>query len=909
MGFNDPKLKVDIVGDAGHLQSTLAGLHGDFNKLGGGFTAAFGRAMPIVGAAAVGVTAVGTAVAGLGAALFNVTKNAAEFGSEIFDASQKTGLGAEALSSLKAAAETSGASFEQVTKAISKFAIGFKGSSQDLQSELGKVMERIANAKPGFEQLKLSADAFGKKLGPEMIPLIMEFRGNLGGLIERMKDLGVTIDDDAARAADQFGDQLDILKMQLAGVGRTIGTELMPEFTAMATGISNWIVDHKSDINNLAVATGDVTRGIILYWNDATAAIRDFLSESRAFGSSPFKFSDYLDPEFLIGGTLLKSARFRGEAEREKREQMDANVVRMMGDPGTYLSTRSGSFPSSSTGDDSKYKSKPKRPAKESDEEFRKFFTDMGFSVVRTFGSAINKGSPHPFGGAADISIKGKSADQIFTLMVKALEKGYRVFDERKPAPGVKQTGPHVHVENARNSLTKASRFLDLGFTPEQVAYLENLDKERLGKATGMGGFEQFQTKQTDEAAKKQKEITDAFEREADRRVEIGQSMTESLIELAEYEYQKSLEYNDPSFAIAAAKQIYDLKLDLIDDEILALEEKAERAVAGSTEESEIVHKLNLKKIERNRIEKKANDDFEQRGKAILDYQIKRGYELLQIEQERLRVLEERNLEESRRGGFLSTPPTAVGHGGLTSGEDPLGGSDSFGDGGFMGRLDEATGKIRSIGDVWKQVGDMATDVFMQMGQGLGNMLETWVLMGDQADVSMKKMVAATLAGVASQAATLAVFHTAMGIAALTPWGAAIYGPAVLHFKAAAIWGAIAAGTALAGRAVAGDSFKQGGGASAGAGGYSGGQGSSSAPPSPITRQSDYAFTSGRRSHEMAVADAINKLNAKIDSMSPGDVLTAGAKQRSGFIGRQAAQDVRGDYASARTILKAGGVT
>lgn len=89
----------------------------------------------------------------------------------------------------------------------------------------------------------------------------------------------------------------------------------------------------------------------------------------------------------------------------------------------------------------------PKRTLapKENDKQFRDFFTQKGFKVNRTFGKAINKGSLHPYGLAADIDFNGKSDDEIGDLVEAALQKGYRVFDERVKQPGVKQTGPHLH--------------------------------------------------------------------------------------------------------------------------------------------------------------------------------------------------------------------------------------------------------------------------------------------------------------------------------------------------------------------------------------------------------------------------------------------------------------------------------
>jgi hypothetical protein len=171
-------------------------------------------------------------------------------------------------------------------------------------------------------------------------------------------------------------------------------------------------------------------------------------------------------------------------------------------------------------------------------------------------------------------------------------------------------------------------------------------------------------------------------------------------------------------------------------------------------------------------------------------------------------------------------------------------------------------------------------------------MIESWVLLGDQANVSMKKMVASVLAGVAAQAATLSIFHVAMGIAALTPWGAAMYGSPAMHFKAAALWGAVAVGTALAGRALAGDAGKAGGSGSSPSAGASR---SSSSGLTPISRQNELTFASGGPREGNAfqqAAAAIERLEAKIAAMRPGDVVTVGVKQSPGVIGEAVSRDI-----------------
>jgi tape measure domain-containing protein len=321
--------------------------------------------------------------------------------------------------------------------------------------------------------------------------------------------------------------------------------------------------------------------------------------------------------------------------------------------------------------------------------------------------------------------------------------------------------------------------------------------------------------------------------------------------------------------------------------ELLARELEVVRGNAD--EEAEIQSKLKI--LAEERIETEFREDIKlaefreeqfrkqlEYAESIISFEIEQAGRRLAIEEEILSVRRAQTEALVQTNMPNATPP-------------PYAGVGPFGEA-ATGGLDHATGQIRSMDDVMRQLGETASDVFMQMGSGLGAMIESWVLLGDQANVSMKKMVASVLAGVAAQAATLSIFHVAMGIAALTPWGAAMYGSPAMHFKAAALWGAVAVGTALAGRALAGDAGKAGGSGSSPSAGASR---SSSSGLTPISRQNELTFASGRPREGNAfqqAAAAIERLEAKIAAMRPGDVVTVGVKQSPGVIGEAVSRDI-----------------
>jgi tape measure domain-containing protein len=326
-----------------------------------------------------------------------------------------------------------------------------------------------------------------------------------------------------------------------------------------------------------------------------------------------------------------------------------------------------------------------------------------------------------------------------------------------------------------------------------------------------------------------------------------------------------------------------------VGDSLKFLEELENRGRSAMTEHEQAL--LTAQQQERrNAIVKQGQDEARRNNAELVRQQEEMGGLVIARYQREKEIADElerqaKAIREQLRSMLMMPGYDASGNETMRAPEGSAGGF--FGEGGFGGGLKAATGDIKNMEDVMQSLGRTAEDMFMQMGAGLGSMVESWVLMGDQADVSMRKMVAAVLAGVAAQAATLSIFHLAMGIAALTPWGAVMYGPAPLHFKAAALWGAVAVGAALGGRAAAGDSFKDKGSSGPSASSRSGS--SSSGSLTPISRQTDTTFMSGRQPmsevHALLISKAIEKLESKISGMRPGDVVAAGAKQNPEAIG------------------------
>jgi hypothetical protein len=343
-GFEKEASKIDAsVGNLSNRMSSFAGI------------------ATIAGAGILAVTS--AAVTG-SIALFRLAQAASEYGSEIFDATEKTGLAAETISSLKVAADQSGTSLDSVTSGLAKFAktIGEAndGSDQaqaklkkigvtslDLDTALSQALATIAKYPPGVQQMTAAQAAFGKS-GADLLPFIKSFDGNLPGLIAKCKELGLTLSNADARAADEFGDTLDTLSAQLGATGRQFALGFMPAVTQSMAEISTSMIGNQNVAREWGQTLGDVLRGTVKTISDTQSSLSGFFTwlGQRFYSSTEDAklFGETLKNLILAStiGVGPLSIVYSGADERQAAAQREANVVRVTGEPGTYVNANRG---------------------------------------------------------------------------------------------------------------------------------------------------------------------------------------------------------------------------------------------------------------------------------------------------------------------------------------------------------------------------------------------------------------------------------------------------------------------------------------------------------------------------------------------------------------------------------------
>lgn len=265
-----------------------------------GLSGAMGAMGGPAGIASTAILAVGAAAAAAVVGIARLTIATADFGSQLFDAQAKTGLTASQLSALKLAADTSGSSFESITNSVAKFNVllgqgQVEGSKADkilekygiTAKDSGGAIEQAFNAVYEATNKNVAAmDLFKDRTG-QTISVIDTANGSLKKYEETCRKFGLTLTEQDIRAADEFGDVLEILGKQAQAAGQQFALGLMPAVTDAMTSISAAMGSNTDVARSWGEGMGQTIRGTIMYFNAlANGATTAFNALARGFGAT-----------------------------------------------------------------------------------------------------------------------------------------------------------------------------------------------------------------------------------------------------------------------------------------------------------------------------------------------------------------------------------------------------------------------------------------------------------------------------------------------------------------------------------------------------------------------------------------------------------------------------------------------
>lgn len=196
--------------------------------------------------------------------------------------SQKVGVSIESLSTLGYAADRSGVGLEQLQGAMVRLAVNASeaargtGESRAAFDQLGisvtdnngrlksadtllrEVAQGISQLGGGVEKTDLAVKLFGRT-GAELIPLLDQGAEGIAALEERARSLGLELDANTGRSAEQFNDLLADLGSLGTGVGNELARQLLPSMTQLVSQFVD--ASREGDgLKSVATAIADVLR-------------------------------------------------------------------------------------------------------------------------------------------------------------------------------------------------------------------------------------------------------------------------------------------------------------------------------------------------------------------------------------------------------------------------------------------------------------------------------------------------------------------------------------------------------------------------------------------------------------------------------------------------------------------------
>lgn len=181
----------------------------------------------------------------LGAAFVKSVQSTADYADEMGKLAQKAGITTEEVSKLAYASRQADVDNEQLAKGLRALgedalsggkklaALGISvtdasGKTKSSSALFREVADVIAGMEDPQRKAAAAAELLGEKVGPALVPLLNQGAAGLKDMADEAERFGRVVTDDAAKAAEQFNDNLTKLQERGAGFAAVIGNEVIP---------------------------------------------------------------------------------------------------------------------------------------------------------------------------------------------------------------------------------------------------------------------------------------------------------------------------------------------------------------------------------------------------------------------------------------------------------------------------------------------------------------------------------------------------------------------------------------------------------------------------------------------------------------------------------------------------------
>lgn len=851
-------------------------------------TAATGSAMAglagPIGIAIIALAAEVAIVAALTKGLFDLAKQTADYQGKLFDLSQQTGVSVETLSALEVAAKRVGGGVEGIIQPLAQFqtkldeardssskaAQIFRGLGVDVtdtESALRQTLSALAAMPEGFEQTAKARELFGRG-GRVFLAILKETRGDIDGVITKLKELGAVVSEEDARAADEFNDELVLLQFQLRGLTALVGREVIPIVLSALKDTQKLLKDNKEAFEALGISIKVVAGLIFAPLKGALIGLNTFLTEHK--------------PKLILIVELYERLAEAIQIIANRGKEVGANAI-----PEQPLGRIDGI--------------ELLRQAQEAFKAALKPFNLQEIFSTKEQEAALEEQLEALEDAIADreAAFQAESEDLARELRDRQIAfKDYIKQSQQANADRLRSTLADLATERAAVKQAQEQGVIEAGAAAKRIRQIDN--EVRDAKRAAVKEEQRLKDEQTDFERKQAQATIDVLRDTIATQLQIRASedaqRIASIRELAKLrvkteedaerrilkirldaiDREKQLLQTEVSILekdttgdpeeVLKQKARLNLRIRVLTTERVGIEQAGERDVEAGRQrdlenerdyETELRQiKERIRDIERDTAQEairlmilsfarrkdiikaqrdealREEDERHRRETEIIDQEKRETDERIKVLEGYLKNLKVGTAEEIEEHDKLieSLEKLRIKRAELDAQQDAENSrsqtrkrrveadaakNEAFAGpgGGFAFGLE--SGQLKVLEEGVKSFADAATVALSAVGavvnglaQGVGSLVQQWVLLGSAGPNAFRKLVASVLAGVAAQAATLAIMELAYGVAALTPWGAAIYGPAPFHFKSAALFGSIAAATALAGRSVAGGLFQ-----------------------------------------------------------------------------------------------------
>jgi hypothetical protein len=253
---------------------------------GSAWSSAFGGALAGgavgagIGSILSGLRSIGSYATEASSKLFDMAKEASDFGRQLGGMQTVTGLSARTLSAFNLAANLSHKELSDLQRPLGFFvhnmglaaegnvkaaatmkALGVT-NFKNLEQSLGQVLKRINDLPAGTEQMNAAMDAFSRRGGLDMIKIAAKMGGSLEETKKHADELGVSLSETDIQAARDFGKAYDVLGLQVKVIAAKIAYKYMPVITDKLQDATKWLSRNQDAWQAWGVSIGKTISGV-----------------------------------------------------------------------------------------------------------------------------------------------------------------------------------------------------------------------------------------------------------------------------------------------------------------------------------------------------------------------------------------------------------------------------------------------------------------------------------------------------------------------------------------------------------------------------------------------------------------------------------------------------------------------